>query len=118
MTLPKLSLMQGILVRAELAARLEEAAAAPAPAPGVEIAEVHARIAKLEAELAAAPGAAPVNDVPPNAPEYASTREAAALLGISPRTLEGLRLRGEGPPHIRIGRRVLYPLASLRSAGK
>jgi hypothetical protein len=63
------------------------------------------------ARPAAAPGAA-------GAPEYISTRAAAALLGISARTLEGLRARGQGPECIRLGRRVLYPLAALRIRAK
>lgn len=38
-----------------------------------------------------------------------STTEAAKVLGLSPRTLPGLRLRGEGPPFIKLGnRRVGY----------
>ncbi len=34
--------------------------------------------------------------------------EAALLLGLSPRTLEGLRFKGEGPPYFRIRRGVRY----------
>jgi predicted DNA-binding transcriptional regulator AlpA len=38
-----------------------------------------------------------------------STTEAAKVIGLSPRTLPGLRLRGEGPPFIKLsGRRVGY----------
>lgn len=95
-----------------------------------KIADAEARIAELEAdreELEAAPPpvqpsavsvpvGTPANDVP--VPEYVGTRAAAALLGISARTLEGLRARGEGPPCVRIGRRVVYPIAALRSSGK
>jgi hypothetical protein len=33
---------------------------------------------------------------------------AADELGLSPRTLEGWRRRGEGPPYLKIGRRVKY----------
>jgi hypothetical protein len=98
----------------------------------VELAGVEATILELQEALASA-GAAPAraqraavdlaappaNDAPaPAAPEYVGTRDAARLLGISARTLEGLRARGEGPPHTRIGRRVLYPLATLRGAAK
>lgn len=45
--------------------------------------------------------------------EYVDTREAANLLGVSARTLEGLRAQGLGPDHIRIGRAVRYPRAAL-----
>jgi excisionase family DNA binding protein len=35
-------------------------------------------------------------------------KEAAALLGVSPRTLERLRLTGRGPMFTRLGRMVRY----------
>jgi|HubBroStandDraft_3_1064219.scaffolds.fasta_scaffold01323_6 hypothetical protein len=34
--------------------------------------------------------------------------EAAALLRVSPRTLEGWRLRGSSPPYAKCGRIVVY----------
>ena len=37
-----------------------------------------------------------------------STRDAAAYLALSPRTLEKWRTRGVGPAYSRIGRRVVY----------
>ena len=39
---------------------------------------------------------------------YLSTRQAAALLGLSPRTLERYRVTGEGPAFSKLGRRVCY----------
>ena len=42
-----------------------------------------------------------------------NTRAAAAFLGVSPRTLEGFRVRGGGPPFVKIGGAVRYRLASL-----
>jgi hypothetical protein len=36
------------------------------------------------------------------------TVHAADELGLSPRTLEGWRRRGEGPAYLKIGRRVKY----------
>ncbi len=39
---------------------------------------------------------------------YLDTREAAALLGLSPRTLDRYRVTGEGPSFFRFGSRVLY----------
>jgi hypothetical protein len=38
--------------------------------------------------------------------------EMAYLLGLSVRTLESLRLRGEGPPYLKLGRSVRYQRAS------
>jgi hypothetical protein len=91
----------------------------------VELADAEATIAELEKRLveAGAPAlaasvAAPANDTALAAPEYLDTKAAAEMLGISRRTLEGLRARGQGPAHIRIGRRVLYALATLRTSAK
>jgi hypothetical protein len=41
------------------------------------------------------------------------TRAAADFLGVSPRTLEGFRVRGGGPRFAKIGGAVRYRLASL-----
>jgi len=41
------------------------------------------------------------------------THDAARFLGISARTAEKWRLTGEGPPFLKIGRRVLYDLGDL-----
>lgn len=35
------------------------------------------------------------------------TREAARFLGLSPSTLEKMRLTGDGPPFVRLGARAL-----------
>lgn len=35
-------------------------------------------------------------------------RSAAAVMRISARTLQGWRLRGGGPPYVKLGGRVLY----------
>jgi predicted DNA-binding transcriptional regulator AlpA len=35
------------------------------------------------------------------------TQQAAEFLGLKPRTLEVWRMRGEGPPHIRLGSRTI-----------
>ena len=42
-----------------------------------------------------------------------TTTEAAAYVGLSPRTLERYRVIGDGPPYLRVGRRVLYRRADL-----
>jgi predicted DNA-binding transcriptional regulator AlpA len=36
------------------------------------------------------------------------TMDVAVELGLSPRTLEGWRRRGEGPPYLKVGRLVKY----------
>jgi hypothetical protein len=36
------------------------------------------------------------------------TLDVAVELGLSPRTLEGWRRRGEGPPYLKVGRLVKY----------
>lgn len=41
------------------------------------------------------------------------TKEAAALLKLSPRTLENMRSRREGPDFIKFGSRVLYSEEAL-----
>lgn len=41
--------------------------------------------------------------------------EAAFLLGLSERTLEGLRLKGLGPPFYKLGKAVRYTRAQLLS---
>ena len=42
-----------------------------------------------------------------------NAREAALCLGLSVSTLAKLRLTGEGPRYVRLGRRVLYDPADL-----
>jgi predicted DNA-binding transcriptional regulator AlpA len=39
---------------------------------------------------------------------YLTQREVAALLRISPRTLERHRFNGTGPVYIKLGRKVVY----------
>lgn len=40
-------------------------------------------------------------------------REAAAAIGVSPRTLWGLTAAGK-VPHVRLGRAILYPVPGLQ----
>lgn len=42
-----------------------------------------------------------------------SRDDAAARLGLRPRTLDNLRARGGGPPFVQIGGRVRYRLVDL-----
>jgi predicted DNA-binding transcriptional regulator AlpA len=51
---------------------------------------------------------------PSNQPTYLRTPEAAARLGLAPSTLDGLRVRGNGPPFIRLTpRSVTYAVDVL-----
>lgn len=76
-----------------------------------DLAALATRQAALTAELARAlaTASAPAQSPASDAPEYLTTREAAALLGVSTRTLEALRAEGRGPRYVRVGRAVRYP---------
>ena len=47
--------------------------------------------------------------------DYIDTREAAAFLGLSPRTLDRYRVTGEGPAFHKFGARILYARADLQA---
>ncbi len=53
-----------------------------------------------------------VNDRPT---EYMGTREAAAFLGLSPRTLDRYRVTGAGPAFHKFGTRIRYARADLEA---
>ena len=74
--------------------------AAPLPSAGAGI--------NLEEE-----GGRGMNGMNGNGTKYLSTREAAAWLGLSPRTLDRYRVSGEGPAFHRFGTRVRYLAADL-----
>lgn len=44
---------------------------------------------------------------------FMPTAQAAGYLGLSPRTLEKLRVRGGGPAYAKFGRRVVYAVDDL-----
>ena len=46
-------------------------------------------------------------------PPYMSTKQVAAYTGLSISFFEASRLRGDGPPYMRMGRRVVYKTDSL-----
>ena len=48
-----------------------------------------------------------------NGSNYLNTREAAAWLSLSPRTLDRYRVSGDGPAFHRFGGRVRYAVADL-----
>jgi excisionase family DNA binding protein len=45
--------------------------------------------------------------------QYLSTQQAAEYIGISPRTLEAMRLSGRGPIYTTAGRLVRYSLMAI-----
>lgn len=47
------------------------------------------------------------------APRYLDTGQAAAYLGMSPATLNKMRVSGEGPRYVKAGRRVIYDVRDL-----
>lgn len=64
---------------------------------------------------AAAPQPAPAAPAATAKPEFLTTDEAAALLRLSPRTLEKHRVLGGGPRFRKFGARVVYAMADLRT---
>ena len=48
-----------------------------------------------------------------DAPTFLSTRKAAALLTLSPRTLDRYRETGKGPPYFQLGQRIVYAREDL-----
>jgi hypothetical protein len=57
---------------------------------------------------------APVGTVPVEGGQrFVPTAQAAGYLGLSPRTLEKLRIRGGGPTYVKFGRRVVYAVEDL-----
>ena len=46
-------------------------------------------------------------------PRYLNTREAAEIVGMSPRTLEYYRTTGQGPAYFKLGGRVRYALEDI-----
>ncbi|MEM1380758.1 MAG: helix-turn-helix domain-containing protein [Pseudomonadota bacterium] len=50
-----------------------------------------------------------------SSPEYLDTEGAASLTGLSVRTLEGLRVRRQGPAYSKPGKAVRYAVEDLRA---
>ena len=44
---------------------------------------------------------------------YLGPEEAAQYLGLSPKTLQRMRVTGEGPPYVKVRRRVIYDRLDL-----
>lgn len=47
--------------------------------------------------------------------DFLTTRQAAAIVGLKPNTLEIWRLRGTGPKYIKFGRAVRYRQSDLET---
>ena len=50
--------------------------------------------------------------------EYLSTKQAALVVGLSPKTLARYRITGAGPVYHKLGRRVRYLREDLRKWAK
>jgi hypothetical protein len=46
---------------------------------------------------------------------YAPEEEIAAARGVGKRTLRAERQRGDGPPFIKLGKQILYPIEGFRA---
>ncbi len=46
-------------------------------------------------------------------PRYLGPEEAAGYLGLSPKTLQRMRVTGEGPRYVKVRRRVIYDRLDL-----
>lgn len=46
---------------------------------------------------------------------YLNEEQYASFRGLSVRSARNERARGEGPPFIRVGRKVFYPVAAVRA---
>jgi hypothetical protein len=57
--------------------------------------------------LSAAPGVAAT------LPEYLTPQQAAELLGVSVKGLEGMRAHGRGPKYVKVGGRIRYRRSDL-----
>ncbi|MEO8546519.1 MAG: helix-turn-helix domain-containing protein [Burkholderiaceae bacterium] len=57
----------------------------------------------------------PTSPQPTTAPQFLTTDEAAAVLRLSPRTLEKQRVLGGGPRFRKFGARVLYATEDLQA---
>jgi hypothetical protein len=48
-------------------------------------------------------------------PQYLTVPELASRLRMSPGTLANWRHRGEGPGFLKIGKKILYPIAEVQA---
>ncbi len=67
------------------------------------------------AAVVAARVADSLRDNPPIIPEYLNSKQAATFTGFTPKALERMRQRGEGPRYSKVGKSIRYALADLRA---
>jgi len=53
-------------------------------------------------------------NAPPIEPLAVGVNEAAKLISVSPRTLWEILKRGDGPPTVKIMRRIVFPVRELQ----
>ena len=56
-----------------------------------------------------------LRDEPAVHPEYLNPKDAALFTSFTPKALERMRQRGEGPRYSKVGKSVRYPVADLRA---
>ena len=56
-----------------------------------------------------------LRDNPPIVPEYLNAKQAARVTGFTPKALERMRQRGEGPRYSKVGKSIRYAVADLRA---
>ena len=56
-----------------------------------------------------------LRDNPPIVPEYLNSKQAATFTSFTPKALERMRQRGEGPRYSKVGKSIRYALADLRA---
>lgn len=99
----------------ETASEAERASIARALAAGGEEAALAPDPAALGALAATGSGSFSGESRPfsPEEPAFLTTRQAAAVLSLSPRTLDRYRLAGKGPAFHRFGSRIAYARADV-----
>ncbi len=65
------------------------------------------RVADVIREIEGRPPRAPTPELP-RIPDWLTSDAFAEWLGLRPQTIRKWRVRGEGPPYVRLGCRVLY----------
>ena len=56
-----------------------------------------------------------LRDNPPIVPEYLNSKQAASFTGFTPKALERMRQRGDGPRYSKVGKSIRYALPDLRA---
>jgi len=67
------------------------------------------------ADLVAVNVADRLRDNPPILPEYLNPKQAASFTGFTPKALERIRQRGDGPRYSKVGASIRYHIDDLRA---